>query len=1076
MAILSFIKSASSKNKIAAVASTNESRGKASEVNVKSNNKGSAKANTISEFTVSAMAYVSPSGARMRRSNPVTTTPRRSTWTRSERPHAPTQYPALTTASKQSATPSPLVKMTPQSVKQTVSDNNAFLLGQSLLMLFGTLSEYRKEQDLGNVGIIQETIAIALRSHADPPMFIVNSLITVGTVTGIKNLDADFELAISELLVSCLEDYKQWWRENPNAQSTSTSSSTPSEDSSISSYGFEIGPIPDSSTNQLNDLIALNDDDGVSFVQYTQASLDGPFHPTKAQHTGDSAVSLLNDDRAISTFKDVTALRPAASDLIDLSNWDKVSVSSPLSSASTGVISLPSHERSTESPLIEHEEDLEVNSSFQSEKLVLEVDLWQLDMTNKVLPRRKSGQADIKSDLAELIEIFDRHFHPEKVDEEEEEEEKARSDKLGADVESNTDLDEGEGADDSLILAKHREKLLAEIASGKNTLQVYAALEVVDLGRALSCPMKGQDSETYGSALVSQLVQMKRFRECAIIMSRYLECDLSLERELVPRLLEMTDQDAIHRYVDNSVEMCHRVLSHINHQLAFQFYYWGLVNPEMAHAVQHEYSDIPPIKGVGKAKIQTGLVEIAMSLVMRFDLESEQGSFAFLNMFIKFCTVVSLLDGSQLQSPSSSPYAFSSSSSNSSATSSTLSLAEDNRNYYSSPTVTKIKNKCKDYSLKASWRFFHMILDIIKDSLTLKQMTIHHCIEKRDFVAAEFFATKLGMMEYYKEKADFDSNPTIRPLSSSPASLSSTTTTASTSSLLPVDAIARTAITRTGMTIGAWNDLHRPKTSSKRSSSSEPAKVTIVASVYQLPPNVKTVFVDRIEQLDGLASTLNMSTVVAMDTEWLPQIKAYENLSKGPRTAILQLACDFESTVFLVDTIAFLEGPDDGVKFVEVLCGLYCNMSVLKLAYDWLGDQELLETTFPDLYGPQNRLQNFIDLRHIYFKIRDQTNGFRTSSNSYVVRENNDSNDNSNMNSLTDFESWSVVPVVQGMQGISGGLNGLLIRICGMKLDKSQQCSNWEQRPLTDKQCQYAAVDVWCLHDIWAALGTITLI
>ncbi|KAF9944261.1 hypothetical protein BGZ65_012333, partial [Modicella reniformis] len=51
---------------------------------------------------------------------------------------------------------------------------------------------------------------------------------------------------------------------------------------------------------------------------------------------------------------------------------------------------------------------------------------------------------------------------------------------------------------------------------------------------------------------------------------------------------------------------------------------------------------------------------------------------------------------------------------------------------------------------------------------------------------------------------------------------------------------------------------------------------------------------------------------------------------------------------------------------------------------------------------------------------------------------------------------WSVFPAVGGMRQIVGGLSGMLTRLCGWKLNKSQQCSHWEQRPLNDEQLLYA--------------------
>ena len=43
------------------------------------------------------------------------------------------------------------------------------------------------------------------------------------------------------------------------------------------------------------------------------------------------------------------------------------------------------------------------------------------------------------------------------------------------------------------------------------------------------------------------------------------------------------------------------------------------------------------------------------------------------------------------------------------------------------------------------------------------------------------------------------------------------------------------------------------------------------------------------------------------------------------------------------------------------------------------------------------------------------------------------------------------------------GLSSLVKRVLGKKLDKRQQLSNWEARPLSRMQVHYAALDAWCL-------------
>jgi len=50
------------------------------------------------------------------------------------------------------------------------------------------------------------------------------------------------------------------------------------------------------------------------------------------------------------------------------------------------------------------------------------------------------------------------------------------------------------------------------------------------------------------------------------------------------------------------------------------------------------------------------------------------------------------------------------------------------------------------------------------------------------------------------------------------------------------------------------------------------------------------------------------------------------------------------------------------------------------------------------------------------------------------------------------------------------GLRGLVSSLLARRLDKAEQCSNWCDRPLSDNQLDYAALDAHCLLALWDAL------
>eukprot|EP00928_Gymnodinium_smaydae_P038213 TRINITY_DN2639_c0_g2_i1.p1 TRINITY_DN2639_c0_g2~~TRINITY_DN2639_c0_g2_i1.p1 ORF type:complete len:795 (-),score=76.53 TRINITY_DN2639_c0_g2_i1:132-2516(-) len=50
------------------------------------------------------------------------------------------------------------------------------------------------------------------------------------------------------------------------------------------------------------------------------------------------------------------------------------------------------------------------------------------------------------------------------------------------------------------------------------------------------------------------------------------------------------------------------------------------------------------------------------------------------------------------------------------------------------------------------------------------------------------------------------------------------------------------------------------------------------------------------------------------------------------------------------------------------------------------------------------------------------------------------------------------------------GLKGLVANILKRRLDKTEQCSDWSARPLTESQLDYAALDAHCLLQVWEAV------
>ncbi|TMW62646.1 hypothetical protein Poli38472_005264 [Pythium oligandrum] len=152
---------------------------------------------------------------------------------------------------------------------------------------------------------------------------------------------------------------------------------------------------------------------------------------------------------------------------------------------------------------------------------------------------------------------------------------------------------------------------------------------------------------------------------------------------------------------------------------------------------------------------------------------------------------------------------------------------------------------------------------------------------------------------------------------------------------------------------------------------------------------------------------------VGIDAEWRPDSGRGYAPSK---CSLLQIACD--SHVFLFDLLAI---PISDLE--ELFSHIWTSPVILKLGYALDGDIKRLQWTFPE-ETCFKRLENIQDLSDLASTTAPDKN----------LR----------------------------------GLSALAMGILGVPLDKRQQTSDWERRPLTPEQIAYAALDAFCLlllHD-----------
>lgn len=172
----------------------------------------------------------------------------------------------------------------------------------------------------------------------------------------------------------------------------------------------------------------------------------------------------------------------------------------------------------------------------------------------------------------------------------------------------------------------------------------------------------------------------------------------------------------------------------------------------------------------------------------------------------------------------------------------------------------------------------------------------------------------------------------------------------------------------------------------------------------------EVVWVDDVNGLREATSFLEGCKFVGLDCEWKPN---YMNGSKPNKVSIMQIGSD--SKIFILDLIKLY---DDASEILDTcLSQILQSYSILKLGYNFQCDIKQLALSYGDLKC---------------FKSYDM---------------------------LLDIQNVFKEPC--------GGLSGLTKKILGVGLNKTRRNSDWEQRPLTQNQLEYAALDAAVLVHIF---------
>ncbi|XP_047426125.1 exonuclease mut-7 homolog isoform X2 [Mugil cephalus] len=208
---------------------------------------------------------------------------------------------------------------------------------------------------------------------------------------------------------------------------------------------------------------------------------------------------------------------------------------------------------------------------------------------------------------------------------------------------------------------------------------------------------------------------------------------------------------------------------------------------------------------------------------------------------------------------------------------------------------------------------------------------------------------------------------------------------------------------------------------------------------YQVPlTRDKVHFVDTPESLQPCRSiVLKDGVTVGLDMEWQPTFGCI--LSQ--RVSLIQLAVSDQ--VFLLDLCAtgFCQHPDT-IRFIR---DLFSERNILKLGYGTAGDLKCLSATWDQLLEEPLKMEGMLDLLSIHQKIqRSKINQPQNGPREVLVGEN----------------------------CAEKGLSLLVQQVLGRPLDKTEQMSNWEKRPLRISQIRYAVADAYCLLHVYSVLSS----
>ncbi|XP_050295800.1 exonuclease mut-7 homolog [Anthonomus grandis grandis] len=205
----------------------------------------------------------------------------------------------------------------------------------------------------------------------------------------------------------------------------------------------------------------------------------------------------------------------------------------------------------------------------------------------------------------------------------------------------------------------------------------------------------------------------------------------------------------------------------------------------------------------------------------------------------------------------------------------------------------------------------------------------------------------------------------------------------------------------------------------------EPAENKIQYHQYSRSPDT-IILVDEPLSFENFLDSLEGVDVVGIDCEWKPSFGGGHS-----ELALLQIAS--RKSVFVIDIVNL--GHKMPHLWLELGKFLFNNCDILKLGFGLSSDLHMIRQALPNLNLNAKQI-GFLDLCMLWKHV----------------------------------EKYPKIVLPYEVKTGGASLSTLVHHCLGHPLDKSEQFSNWEKRPLRQSQIEYAGLDAYCLIEVYDVL------